>query len=77
VVATTRITIPLDSATAKAYRSAPPAEKKKMQALVRLCLRDLAAAKPVALNDLIDEVSEKAARRGLTPKILEALLKGA
>ena len=76
-MATTRITIPLDSATAKAYRSARPADKKKMQALVRLCLRDLTDAKPIALKDLLDEVSEKAAQRGLTPKILEALLKGA
>jgi hypothetical protein len=76
-MATHRITIPLDAETAKAYRGAPPAEKKKMQALVRLWLRDLAAEKPTTLTHLLDDASEKAMQRGLTPKILDALLKGA
>jgi hypothetical protein len=76
-MATTRITIPLDPETAKAYRGAAPAEKKKMQALVRLWLRDLAAEKPDTLSQLLDEISEKAVQRGLTTKVLDALLKGA
>ena len=76
-MATNRITIPLDPETAKAYRGAPPAEKKKMQALVRLWLRDLATEKPAKLTHILDDVSEKAVQRGLTPKILDALLKGA
>jgi hypothetical protein len=76
-MATNRITIPLDPETAKAYRGAPRAEKKKIQALVSLWLRDLAAEKPVTLRHILDEVSEKALDRGLTPKILDALLKGA
>jgi len=76
-MATTRIAIPLDPETAKAYRGARPEEKKKMQALVRLWLHDLAAAKPATLNDLMNEVSEKAQERGLTSKVLDALLKGA
>lgn len=75
-MATNRITIPLDAETAKAYREAPPAEKRKMQALVRLWLRDLAAEKPTTLTHLLDNVSEKAMQRGLTPKILDTLLKG-
>jgi hypothetical protein len=75
-MATTRITIPLDPETAKAYRGAAPAEKK-MQALVRLWLRDLAAEKPDTLSQLLDEISEKAVQRGLTTKVLDALLKGA
>jgi hypothetical protein len=76
-MAISRITIPLDPKTAKAYRGALPAEKKKMQALVRLWLRDLAAEKPATLTHILDEVSEQAVQRGLTPKILDALLKGA
>ena len=76
-MATTRITIPLDPETAKAYRGARPADKKKMQALVRLWLRDLAVAKPAVLSDLLDEISEKALRRGLTSEGLDALLRGA
>jgi hypothetical protein len=76
-MATNRITIPLDPETAKAYKEARPVEKKKMQALVSLWLRDLAAEKPSTLEQVLDEVSEKAVQRGLTPKILDALLKGA
>ena len=72
-MATNRITIPLDPETAKAYKEARPTEKKKMQALVSLWLRDLATEKPATLDHILDEVSEKAAQRGLTPKILDAL----
>jgi hypothetical protein len=76
-MATHRITIPLDPETAKAYKEARPIEKKKMQALVSLWLRDLATESPARLDQVLDEVSDKAAQRGLTPKILDALLKGA
>jgi hypothetical protein len=76
-MATTRITIPLDPETAKAYRGADAADKKKMLTLVRLWLRDLASEEPATLDHLLDEVSDKAVQRGLTPKILDALLKGA
>jgi hypothetical protein len=37
------ITIPLDPQTARAYDSAAPEEKRKIQALVSLWLRELAA----------------------------------
>ncbi|MGA2076952.1 MAG: hypothetical protein ABSH52_25970 [Terriglobia bacterium] len=76
-MATTRITIPLDPATAKAYKDARPEEKKKIQAIVRIWLRDLSSVKPGTLSHLLDEVSEKAVQRGLTSKILGSLLKGA
>ncbi len=71
-MAMTRITIPLDPETARAYRGAA-ADKKKMQMLVRLWLRDLASEKPATLDHLLDNVSAKAVQRGLTPKILDAL----
>jgi len=37
------ITIPLDPQTARAYDSAAPEQKRKMQALLSLWLRELAA----------------------------------
>lgn len=37
------ITIPLDPQTARAYDSAAPEEKRKIQALLSLWLRELAA----------------------------------
>ena len=41
------ITVPLDPQTARAYDSAAPEEKKKIQALLSLWARDLAARIPV------------------------------
>ncbi len=71
------ITIPLDPQTARAYDSAPPEEKRKMQALLSLWLRDLTAGEYPSLRELLDDVASKAKARGLTPEILDGLLKGA
>ena len=68
--------MPLDPKTAKAYRGARPEEKKKCRRLSPVAARP-AAEKPATLNAILDEVPEKAIQRGLTPKILDALLKGA
>jgi hypothetical protein len=70
------ITIPLDAQTACAYNSASAEEKKKMEALVGMWLRALAAGQYPSLQKVLDEVGRKAKGRGLTPEILESLLKG-
>jgi hypothetical protein len=71
------ITIPLDPQTARAYDSAAPEEKQKLQALLSLWLRELAAGQYPPLQEVLDEVGRKAKARGLTPEILDSLLKGA
>ncbi len=71
------ITIPLDPETARAYDSAAPEEKRKIQALLSLWLRELAADQYPSLQEILDEVGRKAKARGLTPEILDSLLKGA
>ena len=71
------ITIPLDPQTARAYDSATPEEKRKIQALLSLWLRELASAQYSSLQEVLDEVGRKAKARGLTPEILDSLLKGA
>jgi hypothetical protein len=76
-MANTTITIPLDPQTARAYDSAGPEEKRKMQALLSLWLRDLAAREYPSLRQVLDEVGSKAKARGLTPEMLDSLLKGA
>ena len=70
------ITIPLDPQTAQAYNSAPPEEKRKIQALLSLWLRELASSDYPTLQQILDEVGSKAKARGLTPEILDSLLKG-
>jgi len=71
------ITIPLDLQTARAFDSASPDEKRKMQALLSLWLRELAAGEHTSLQQVLDEVGRKAQARGLTPEMLDSLLKGA
>ena len=71
------ITIPLDPEAAKIYKAAPAEDKKKMQALLSLWLRDLAMREPSTLKEIMDDLSRKAQARGLTPEVLESLLKGA
>lgn len=71
------ITIPLDPQTARAYDSAAPEEKRKIQALLSLWLRELAGGKYPSLQEVLDDVGRKATARGLTPEILDSLLKGA
>jgi hypothetical protein len=71
------ITIPLDPQTARAYDSAAPEEKRKIQALLSLWLRELAVGEYASLQQVLDEVGRKAKERGLTPEVLDSLLKGA
>ncbi len=71
------ITIPLDAQTARAYNSAPPDEQRKIQALLSLWLRELASGEYPSLQKVLDEVGNKATARGLTPEVLDSLLKGA
>ncbi len=71
------ITIPLDPETARAYNSAGPEEKRKMQALVSLWLRELSTGDYPSLQQVLDEVGRKAKSRGLSPETLDSLLKGA
>jgi hypothetical protein len=70
------ITIPLDPQTARAYNSAAPEEKRKIQALLSLWLRELAAGDYPSLQQVLDEAGAKAKARGLTPEMLDSLLKG-
>jgi hypothetical protein len=76
-MAKSTITIPLDPQTARAYDSAAPEEKRKIQALLSLWVRELAAGEYASLQQVLDEVGSKAKARGLTPEMLDSLLKGA
>jgi hypothetical protein len=76
-VAKGTITIPLDPQTARAYNSAAPEERRKMQALLSLWLRELAAGGLPSLEQVLDEAGRKAKARGLTSETLDSLLKGA
>jgi hypothetical protein len=62
---------------ARAYGSAAPQQKRKIQALPSLWLRELTASEPPSLQQVLDDAGRKAQERGLTPEMLDPLLKGA
>jgi hypothetical protein len=71
------ISIPLDPQTARAYSAAGDEEKLKIKALLGLWLRELTASELPSLQQVLDEAGRKAQARGLTPEILESILKDA
>ena len=76
-MATETITIQVDREAAEAYKAAAPRDQRKMGALLSLWLKDVAMAEPAALKQMMTDLSKKARDRGLTPEILENLLKEA
>ena len=70
------VTIPLDPQTARAYDCATPEDKRKIQALLSLWLRDLATGQYPFLQQVLDEVGRKPRLAGLRRR-LDSLLKGA
>ncbi len=68
------ITIQVSPAAAKAYRKASETERKKMELLLNLRLLEVTRTRK-PLEDVMRETSRSAQARGLTPEILEELLK--
>ncbi|PZO48622.1 MAG: hypothetical protein DCF15_17765 [Phormidesmis priestleyi] len=69
------IHISVDEATAIAYNQASTEEQKKIQILLRLRAQELFTQSDVSLQQIMDDIGEKAEDRGLTPQILETLLR--
>lgn len=70
---TATITLQVDADLAQAYKAAPESEQTKLSFLLNLWLREL-SSRPGSLSELMDEMSDRAAARGLTAKKLEKLL---
>jgi hypothetical protein len=67
------ITIQVDPEAALAYRSVSDEERRKLDLLLSLRLREV--TRPgAALEDVMDEISRNAQERGLTSEILRAIL---
>ena len=67
------ITVSVDSEVAAAYRAASTIDRRKLDLLVNLRLRD-ATRTDRSLREVMLEVSRNAQRRGLTPAILQDIL---
>ena len=72
---TASITIEVDEAAARAYAEASLGERQKLQILLSLRLQELTAKRGGTLQSVMDETGRAAESRGLTPEVLEDLLR--
>ena len=73
MVMTEQITVSVDSDVANIYRSVSDKERRKLDLLVNLRLRD-ATESGKSLRETMLEISRNAQRRGLTPDALQSIL---
>lgn len=71
---TDQITVSVDSDVAELYRSSSSEERRKLDLLVSLRLRDAAESRR-SLEDIVREVSRNARRRGLNEEMLRTRLR--
>ena len=69
-----KITIEVSREVAEAYQSASLQERQKIQTVVSLLLHKPVDRDIDLLRELMDEISDRAKERGLTPEILESIL---
>jgi hypothetical protein len=75
IMATTTLTIQVETEAAKAFAAASPEEQRKMQLLLSLRLQDLTTLQGKPLQAVMDEIGAGTVTRGLTPEILESLVR--
>lgn len=68
-----QITVSVDSDVANLYRSASVEDRRKLDLLVNLRLRDVTVS-GTPLRDIMREIGRDAQRHGLTPDILQSIL---
>ena len=73
-MATATISIEVDAESARVFSAASAEERRKLQLLLSLRLRELTANPARRLGDIMDEIGAHAETKGLTPEILESLL---
>jgi hypothetical protein len=71
---TATISIEVDAEAARAFSQASIEDRRKLELLLALRLRELTRGPTRPLQEVMDEIGAKAQSRGLTPEILESLL---
>ena len=69
------IALEVDADTARAFAAASAEDQRKLQLLLSLRLRELTTRAARPLKEVMDEIGRDAEARGLTPEILESLLR--
>lgn len=74
-MATETITLEIDSDVARAFKSVSEEQRAKLQILLGIWLQEFSRAEGSTLPQTMDEIGNKAESRGLTPEILEIILR--
>jgi hypothetical protein len=70
------ISLQVDVDTARAFSAARPEERRKLELLLNLRLRELIDQPARPLNEIMDEIGRQAEAKGMTPELLDSLLHG-
>ena len=73
-MSTATISIDVDAQAAQAFSAASSEDRRKLQLLLSLRLRELTAGPIRPLNEIMNEIGAQAEAQGLTPAMLASLL---
>jgi len=74
-MSTESISISVDADAARSFCEASPEERRKMELLLGLRLRELTSKDARPLKEIMDEIGAQAEAKGLTPEMLESMLR--
>ncbi len=74
-MATATISLEVDADSARAFAAASNEDRRKLQLLLGLRLRELTAHPARPLEEIMDEIGRYAEAQGLTQELLESLLR--
>ena len=74
-MSTENISIAVDADAARSFSEASPEERRKLELLLRLRLRELTLERVRPLKEIMDDIGSDAEAKGLTPEILESMLR--
>ncbi len=72
---TESISISVDADAARCFSEASPEERRKIELLLALRLRELTAGRVRPLKEIMDEIGTQAEARRFTPETLQAILR--
>jgi len=70
------ITLQIEVDAARAFRSCSADEQEKLQTLMSVLLREYAKVDAASLKKTMDKIGGHAKEKGLTPELLDSILKG-
>lgn len=74
-MSTESISITVDAHAARTFCQAPPEERRKMEILLGLRLRELTSKNARSLKEIMDEIGVQAKEKGITPELVESMLR--